>query len=148
MIQHRDARTALRLSVLAASVSVACAGSIAQTSDSFTVSRRAAEGVLGAPTLGRREIAAFGTRPLADALTQLRPDWLRANPLVRGSDQNSRAVVYTNDVPAGEIRALETISSDAAAEVQYLSAAAAQIRYGPACRCPGGVIRVQTRIEE
>ncbi len=145
MISHRDTRSVLRRALCAVSVSVACAGSIAQSPESLTVARGISGDVVGAPTLGRREMAEFAGRPLADALNRLRPDWLRTNASARGSDEGSRAVVYVNDVASGELRALQMIPAAAAVEVQFLSASAAQMRYGPACRCPAGVIRVQTR---
>ncbi len=139
------------LAVGCATVSMcwSCAGQIAQTSEAFDArATRVSSGALVAPTLRRRDIAAFDGRPLADALAQLRPDWLRPSPLARETDESTRPVVYMNDVPGGDARSLQSIPSDAVVEVQLLSAGEARIRFGPACRCPAGVIRVQTRGHE
>ena len=142
----RRLEVAVSLSCISASVCWSCAGPIKQNSESFNASStQSSDVVRSAHTVGGREIAAYAGRSLGDALSHLRPDWLRANPFVGGPDERTRPIVYTNDVPSGDVRALQTIPSEAAVEVQLLSATEAGIRYGPGCRCPAGVIRVRTR---
>ena len=145
-MSRRSVGSVVSLSWLVASVGWSCAGPIRQTSDSFnTRPPQSADLARYAHTVAGREIAAYAGRPLGDALAQLRPDWLRANPLLRGTGETAWPVVYTNDAPSGDIRALQTIPSDAAVEVQLLTPSEARTRYGAACRCPAGVIRVRTR---
>lgn len=98
-----------------------------------------------ARTLGRRDIAPFEARPLADALSRLRPDWLRPTQPTRVNGETGYAVVYLNDVLSGDIAELQTIATDAVIEVRLLSVSEAWARYGPQCRCPAGAILVRTR---
>lgn len=99
-------------------------------------------------TLGRQDIAPYEGRPLAAALAQLRPDWLRVNPSARSSGESERAALYVNDIASGGITGLQTIASDVVIEVRLLSTAEAWARYGPSCRCPAGAILVRTRSSE
>jgi hypothetical protein len=119
----------------------------------FAIDSFGSEGVSPSPaateeSLARREIAAYTGRPIADALAQLRPEWLRPTPFARESDDSPRAVIYMNDVRSGDIRALQTIPSAAVVEVRFLHQSEAQIQYGSACHCPAGVILVRTRSAE
>ena len=142
-------RSNIGLSLLTTSACWACASQSAQTFDSFGARRAwSPDGPPAAPTVARREIVAYAGRSLADALTHLRPDWLRPDSRVRAGDEATRPVVYVDDVLSGDVRALQTIPSDATIDVQRLSAADARIQYGPACRCPAGAIRVRTRSRE
>jgi hypothetical protein len=98
-----------------------------------------------ARTLERRDIAPYEGRSLAEALSHLRPDWLRVNPSARFNGEGERAVLYVNDVPSGDLAQLQLIASDAVAEVRLLSLSEAWARFGPQCRCPAGAISVRTR---
>ena len=98
-----------------------------------------------ARTLGRREFAPYDGRSLADALTHLRPDWLRLNPSGRVNAEGERAALYVNDVASGDIAKLQLIASQVVTEVRLLSASEAWSRFGPSCRCPGGALLVRTR---
>jgi hypothetical protein len=98
--------------------------------------------------VGRADVLAFQAQSLGDALRHLRPDWLRANPAVRGPGENTRAVVYTNDVLSGDLNALEMIPATVVDDVRLLTASQARVQFGPTCRCAAGVILVSTRRDE
>jgi transposase InsO family protein len=100
-------------------------------------------------TLGRRDIAPYEGRPLAEALAQLRPDWLRFDPSARiKGEGRERPALYVNDIASGDITGLKTVASDAVVDVRLLSMSEAWARYGPSCRCPAGAILVRTRSNE
>jgi hypothetical protein len=137
-------RYALSLAFCVATSCGAYTQSAARGSDAFetiVVSPR----VSSANTLGRRDIAPYEGRSLAEALGQLRPDWLRPDPSTRVSGESGRAVLYVNDVVSGDLTALRTIAAAAVLEVRLLSRSEAWSRYGPQCRCPAGAIVVHTR---
>jgi hypothetical protein len=100
-------------------------------------------------TLGRRDIAPYEGRPLAEVLAQLRPDWLRFNPSARiKGEGRERPALYVNDIASGDITGLKIVASDAVIEVRLLSMSEAWARYGPSCRCPAGAILVRMRSTE
>ena len=99
-------------------------------------------------TLERRDFAPYHGRSLADAVAQLRPDWLRPNPAAHPTTASPTPVLYVNDVLVGEFTWLRTLPSEVALEARLLSRSEAWVRYGPPCRCPAGVILVRTRSYE
>lgn len=103
-----------------------------------------------APTtmLERREIASFDDRSLADAVEQLRPDWLRPGPTTRIDGESPSAALYVNDVPSGDVSGLRAIPTATTIDVRLLSASEAWARFGPSCRCPAGALLVRTRVNE
>src|SRR5215467_5283011 len=118
-MRRRRRRSIISVSLLAASVCWACAIQGAQTFDSFDArAARSPDGPPAAPTVARREIVAYAGRSLADALMHLRPDWLRPDSRVLGADEATTPVVYVDDVRSGDVRALQTILSEATIDVQ------------------------------
>src|SRR5689334_20237026 len=98
--------------------------------------------------LERRDFAPYEGRSLAEAVAQLRPDWLRSSPVAHVDSDHRSPVLYVNNVALGEITGMRTIPSEAAIEVRLLSQSEAWARYGPVCRCPRGAIVVRTRSDE
>jgi hypothetical protein len=98
--------------------------------------------------LERREIASFDDRSLAEALEQLRPDWLRLGSSSHPGGESPSPALYVNDVPSGDVSGLRTIPAATAIDVRLLSQSEAWARFGPACRCPAGAVLVRTRMNE
>lgn len=101
-------------------------------------------------TLVRRDMVTFEGHSLADAVAQLRPDWLRSNPFahVNSESPSQVPILYINDIASGEVTGLRAIPSEAAIEVRLLSRSEAWARYGPPCHCPAGALVVRTRSNE
>ena len=78
----------------------------------------------------------------ADAVRQLRPEFLRA-----GGRPTSpvTASVYVDDRYAGGLEALELIPLRVVTEIRYVGAVAAKSMFGSYCRCNGGIIQVRIR---
>jgi len=123
---------------------VQTAARASEATETVFVAPRAAS----ARTLERRDMAPYEGRSLAEALSHLRPDWLRVNPSTRLTGDGDRAVVYVNDVPSGDLAKLQLIASETVTEVRLLSLSEAWARFGPQCRCPAGAIAVRTRSME
>ena len=92
----------------------------------------------------RRDLGALDGVTLAEAITRLRPEWLRANPSARQVTEPARASVYMNDVYAGDASVLRSLAVQAVVGVRYLSPSRAHDRFGTGCRCAGGAILVTT----
>lgn len=101
-----------------------------------------------ATMLERREIASFDDRSLAEAIEQLRPDWLRLGSPARVDGESSSLALYVNDVASGDVSGLMTIPTATAIDARLLSQSEAWARFGPSCRCPAGAILVRTRTNE
>ena len=92
--------------------------------------------------LGCDEIrsAPRGIENAYDAVTRLRPDFLRSRP---GTDGVPKLpVVYVDFARMGGPDALRSISVSAILEIRYFTPTAADLRFGP--NNPGGVIVVST----
>jgi hypothetical protein len=100
---------------------------------------------LHARCVDRAEIAPFEQESLDEALRRLRPAWLRVSPSQRGISEPARASVYTDDNYSGELDVLRNIPASVAIDVRYLPPVEARNRFGPGCRCAGGVILVRAR---
>jgi hypothetical protein len=116
-------------------------------------SSRTASGVAGldrgkptADHITHAELAALDRESLDAALLHLRPAWLRLNPSSRQVSALARASIYIDDVYSGETTALRLVPTAAVMDAWYLTPFVALGRFGPGCRCAGGVILVQTRV--
>jgi len=94
--------------------------------------------------LTRWDLAATNAATTIEAIEQLRPEFLlgHARPPSLGREE---ITVYLNDTFAGDISLLNTIPLMEIRDVTLLRPTEALIRFGVTCRCPGGVILVNTR---
>ena len=76
-----------------------------------------------------------------EAVRQLRPSWLRSRGPVSLSDPGY-AVVYFDNMSAGGLESLRGIPIEHVAEIRFLSASDATIRFGTGY--PSGIIMVIT----
>ena len=94
--------------------------------------------------LASAEISRLPEGSMEDALHELRPEWLRANPSLRYVAEPAFASVYINHAYAGELQTLRLIPSSVVIDARYFAPAAAFSEFGSSCRCPGGVILIST----
>jgi hypothetical protein len=95
--------------------------------------------------VGHSELVPLQEKSLEDALTQVRPEWLRVNSSARQVAEPARASVYVDNLYVGELDALRLIPVSAVIDLRFLAPSAARDRFGSGCRCAGGVILVLTR---
>jgi hypothetical protein len=91
------------------------------------------------------EIRAIQANTAADAVRQLRPEFLRSTPTNAFSKAPALASVYLNGHYAGPLEVLSTIPVAAIVEIRYVTTSAAKSAFGSYCACDGGVILVRTR---
>jgi hypothetical protein len=96
-------------------------------------------------TLTRVDLAATNAETIIEAIARLRPEFLlgHSRPPAFGRAQ---IALYVNDTYEGDISLLNTIPLSVIREVALLQPTEAQFRFGITCRCPGGVILVNTRL--
>jgi hypothetical protein len=96
-------------------------------------------------TLTRMDLAATNAETTIEAIERLRPEFLlgHARPPALGRAQ---IALYVNDTYEGDISLLNTIPLSEIREVSLLQPTEALFRFGITCRCPGGVILVNTRL--
>jgi hypothetical protein len=95
--------------------------------------------------LGRADLASVQGSTVAEAVLQLRPEWLRPNPSPGVPQEDQRASVYIDGTRAGGTDELRLVPLAPTIDLQFFSPSAAWDRFGPLCRCPSGVILVVTR---
>jgi hypothetical protein len=90
------------------------------------------------------DLAATNAETVVEAIARLRPEFLlgHARPPALGRAQ---IALYVNDAYEGDISLLNTIPLSEIREVSLLQPTEALSRFGVTCRCPGGVILVNTR---
>ena len=91
------------------------------------------------------ELRLVSGRTAADAVRQLRPEFLRVAPTRTINGQPVLPSVYLDGRPAGGLDALGTIPLLPVVEIRYVTAVAAKSVFGSYCDCAGGVIVVRTR---
>ena len=91
------------------------------------------------------EIRAIQANTAADAVRQLRPEFLRSTPTNAFSTTPALPSVYLNGRYAGPLDILSTIPVGPIVEIRYARTAAAKSVFGSYCACDGGVILVRTR---
>lgn len=94
--------------------------------------------------LTRGELAATNAETTLEAIERLRPEFLLGHARPPGLAW-APITVYLNDRYEGDVSLLNTIPLSAIREVNLLRPTEALIRFGTTCRCPGGVILVDTR---
>lgn len=101
--------------------------------------------------LGRRfdqipmsELRAVQGATVADAVRQLRPEFLRTSPQRTIGGQPMMPSVYLDGRPAGTLDVLHTIPLAPVTDIQYLPPITAKSMFGSYCACDGGVILVRT----
>ena len=96
--------------------------------------------------LGEDELSNLADHSLAQALMQLRPDFLRPNP-VRGASKGAAFLpsVYIDNSYVGAVDVLQLIPAGSVTEVVLLRPSAAHDRFGAYCDCDAGVLMVTTR---
>jgi len=94
--------------------------------------------------LTRADLASTNASTTLEAIERLRPEFLlgHARPPALGRAQ---IVVYVNDRYEGDLSLLNTIPLSEIRELSLLQPNEALFRFGSACRCPGGVVVVNTR---
>jgi hypothetical protein len=93
------------------------------------------------------ELATFRGTTLAEAIRQLRPEFLRTSPTRTITGKPALPTVYLDGRPAGGLDVLGTIPLAPVVEIRFVTAMAAKSVYGSYCACDGGVILVRTRAE-
>lgn len=91
------------------------------------------------------DIVSIHGTSVADAVLQLRPDWLRPNSSPSHSAELIRPAVYVDETYAGGPEELRFVPLTRVVELNFLASSAARDQIGPSCRCAGGVILVRTR---
>lgn len=109
------------------------------------VSTAAALSHSSASHLRRMDFISVQGTSVADAVTQLRPEWLRSNPSSAQAGEFVRPSIYVDKTYVGGPEELRFVPLDAAMDLQFLAPSAASDQFGPGCRCTGGVIVVLTR---
>ena len=100
----------------------------------------------GTRRVGEDELRNLADQSLAQALMQLRPDFLRPNPTGRVSaGAVARPSVYIDNVYVGAVDALQVVPVASVMEVALLRPSAAHDRFGAYCVCDAGVLMVTTR---
>lgn len=84
----------------------------------------------------------------ADAIRQLRPQFLRISQRGPARLSPQPPAVYVNGQHVGGIEALEIIGIRTVEEIRHLDATAAKTMFGSYCPCDGGIILVQRRRRE
>ena len=95
-------------------------------------------------TLTRWDLAATNAATTIEAIEQLRPEFLLGRVRTPALDRE-QITVYLNDTFQGDISLLNTIPLREIREMTLLRPTEALFRFGVTCRCPGGVILVNTR---
>lgn len=96
--------------------------------------------------VGEDELRSLADQSLAQALMQLRPDFLRPNPaghLPGGAV--ARPSVYMDNTYVGAVDALQLVPVAWVTEVVLLRPSAAHDRFGSYCPCDAGVLMVTMR---
>jgi hypothetical protein len=107
----------------------------------------ASSGHSSAKHLGRADLLSVHGESAADAVRQLRPDWLRPNRAPGRAAELVRPSVYIDGAYAGSPDELRLVPLATALDLQFLPPSAAWDQFGAACRCEGGVILVVTRAD-
>ena len=107
----------------------------------------ASSGRSSAKHLGRAELMLVDGESAADAVRQLRPDWLRPNRAPGRAAELVRPSVYIDGAYAGSPDELRLVPLATALDLRFLPPSAAWDQFGAACRCEGGVILVVTRAD-
>ncbi len=106
----------------------------------------------GAPSgsrdvLTEQQLSAYTHLNAYDAIRQTRPQWLRSgrgqSSLIQSSQDRRGIRVYVDGVPMGDAAALRTIDTRTVAEMQFLDAREATLKYGT--NHSEGAILVTTR---
>jgi hypothetical protein len=97
-------------------------------------------------TLTRAELASV-VQPIStlEAVRRLRPEFLYPSERAPGRE-TADVRLYVNDVYEGEVWQLNLLQLSLIREITFLHPSEATTRFGARCRCPGGVINVQTLI--
>lgn len=107
----------------------------------------ASSGYSSARHLGRAALLSVAGETTADAVRQLRPDWLRPNRTPGKAAELVRPSVYIDGVYAGSPDELRLVPLATALDLRFLPPSAAWDQFGAARRCEGGVILVVTRAD-
>ena len=91
------------------------------------------------------ELGAAGVVSLQTALNRVRPEFLRRNVIPGTQGDLALPSIYMNGRYVGPLDVLDLVQVIEVAEVRYFRPATAQMIYGAACACNGGVIDVTTR---
>lgn len=127
----------MRLGIIAALLTIACAtGSSGSSADSKSSSRHARD------LITAEELAASDARNVYDAIRELRPSFLQAHGTASTSPVTAR--VYVDGTPLGEgLDVLRHMRPTDVVEIRYLSGPDATQRFGTGN--PAGAILVKTK---
>lgn len=90
------------------------------------------------------EIDASGARTVHDAISRLRPEWLRRRGRISIQDPNAgEIVVYLDGLRYGGVGSLTTLRAGAVEDITYMDASDATTRFGTGHG--GGAILIRTR---
>jgi hypothetical protein len=84
----------------------------------------------------------------ADAVRQLRPEFLRAGRRANDATPSQAPSIYADGRYAGAVDVLSLIPLRLVTGIRYLDPVAAKSLFGSFCPCGGGVIYVRTRRQE
>jgi hypothetical protein len=90
------------------------------------------------------ELRSTGVFSLRDALTRVRPQFLRANIVPGTPNVMATPSIYVNGRYTGALDVLQLVQVAEVSEVRYLRPTIARLTYGAGCACGGGVIDVTT----
>lgn len=100
----------------------------------------------GTRRVGEDELRNVADQSLAQALMELRPDFLRPNAMGRVPvGPAARPSVYIDNSYVGAVDALQLVPAASVTEVVLLPPSAAHDRFGAYCACDAGVLMVTTR---
>jgi len=95
-----------------------------------------------ATTITATDLQSVNAATTLDAVRQLRPDFLRASPR---ADRNATGpAVYVNGMFTGDVSWLALIHLAEVRDISFIHPTEARFRFGPMCRCDGGIVAVQT----
>lgn len=99
----------------------------------------------GSDRVSGAELKALGDLSLDQALSRLRPNFLRINPSARTRPGSTDfATIYIDNSYAGTPDVLRLVPVAVVEEVFFLNPSAAHDRFGAYCSCSAGVIVVNT----
>jgi hypothetical protein len=90
------------------------------------------------------ELRSTGVISLRDALTRVRPEFLRGNVVPGTPGAMASPSIYVNGRYIGALDVLQLVQVAEVSEVHYFRPTIARLTYGAGCACGGGVIDVTT----
>src|SRR5262249_55791923 len=141
-----SSRRLARFAVVFASALVSACASVPIDESSVT----SLHSRLEVPTSARRsyitadEVEASHASSMLEMIRTLRPEFLRASDRA-ASARPAAPALYLNGTYFGDVSWLSTIAPGEVQQVEFVHPAEARARFGPMCRCDGGVLHIRIR---